>query len=427
DEYAYEGKTDGQEKSFFSLVKGGLRAITGAVGHVNKTNYRINTPVATIGIRGTEFLASYDGKLLVKVGNGAVYMSNSGGDLTLFKGQSGEVKDQNSKPGYTNEQPAVTAAGPKGGTPSQGNQQNQQQQDDNHTFTVAEQTNSDGDPCVVAGGCTVTPGASATELPNVTLHNQNIALANYPDDSDALTGQSVGFNQGTVVVDSNGKIVSFGDDTSSISNFTGTVNEETTDGALSWARFTGGTFQVSQSTESGTVTDTVINHNTHLLYGTPTSAADINALTIAFANGGSYATYNLSGGTSPTDGAGHVGTLNSGTLQVAFTASPMVDATLNFTLAGANYNASGYGGITGSVFSLSGSASSTIGSASASGGDCAVGCNFGAVGFFAGAKAAQAGLSYLIQPSSSSNGDITGVAAFKRNGGFTSSPFSGSL
>src|SRR5690606_3717838 len=29
DEYNYDGKTDGKEKGFFSLLKGGLRAITG--------------------------------------------------------------------------------------------------------------------------------------------------------------------------------------------------------------------------------------------------------------------------------------------------------------------------------------------------------------------------------------------------------------
>ena len=103
DEFNYQGKTDGNEKGFFSLLKGGLRAITGAVGHTNKENYRVNTPVATIGIRGTEFLAQYDGKLLVKVGNGAVFMSNSTGNLVLFSGQSGEVSDENSQPEYSNE------------------------------------------------------------------------------------------------------------------------------------------------------------------------------------------------------------------------------------------------------------------------------------------------------------------------------------
>ncbi|MCX7193675.1 MAG: FecR family protein [Proteobacteria bacterium] len=54
DSFKYSGREDGSERSFFSLVKGGFRAITGAIGQVNKSNYRITTPTSTIGIRGTD-------------------------------------------------------------------------------------------------------------------------------------------------------------------------------------------------------------------------------------------------------------------------------------------------------------------------------------------------------------------------------------
>jgi len=54
DQFVFNGKQDGSEKSFFSLLRGGFRAITGLVGQTNKQNYRINTPVATVGIRGTD-------------------------------------------------------------------------------------------------------------------------------------------------------------------------------------------------------------------------------------------------------------------------------------------------------------------------------------------------------------------------------------
>ncbi|MBA3581255.1 MAG: FecR domain-containing protein [Gammaproteobacteria bacterium] len=53
--YSYSGQEDGSESSFFELAKGGFRTITGAIGHVNKNNYRVTTPVATIGIRGTHY------------------------------------------------------------------------------------------------------------------------------------------------------------------------------------------------------------------------------------------------------------------------------------------------------------------------------------------------------------------------------------
>lgn len=54
DTYRYAGKEDGTENAFMSLVKGGFRTITGAIGRTNKDNYRIGTPSATIGIRGTD-------------------------------------------------------------------------------------------------------------------------------------------------------------------------------------------------------------------------------------------------------------------------------------------------------------------------------------------------------------------------------------
>lgn len=54
DSFKFNGKQDGSEQSFFSLFKGGFRAVTGLIGKINKLNYRITTPSATLGIRGTD-------------------------------------------------------------------------------------------------------------------------------------------------------------------------------------------------------------------------------------------------------------------------------------------------------------------------------------------------------------------------------------
>ncbi|MDB5985474.1 MAG: hypothetical protein JWR16_527 [Nevskia sp.] len=43
--------------AFFSLLKGGFRAVSGAIGKVKHEDYEVATPVATIGIRGTDYLA----------------------------------------------------------------------------------------------------------------------------------------------------------------------------------------------------------------------------------------------------------------------------------------------------------------------------------------------------------------------------------
>lgn len=43
------------DSAFFRLLKGGFRAVTGAVGKRDQADYRVRTPVATIGIRGTDY------------------------------------------------------------------------------------------------------------------------------------------------------------------------------------------------------------------------------------------------------------------------------------------------------------------------------------------------------------------------------------
>ncbi len=49
-------KADASEaRSIFSLLKGGLRAVTGLIGQSDKAAYTMRTPVATIGIRGTDY------------------------------------------------------------------------------------------------------------------------------------------------------------------------------------------------------------------------------------------------------------------------------------------------------------------------------------------------------------------------------------
>ena len=56
DEFAYSGQGDGSERSLFTLLKGGFRTVTGAIGRLhNRERYAVRTPTATIGIRGTHY------------------------------------------------------------------------------------------------------------------------------------------------------------------------------------------------------------------------------------------------------------------------------------------------------------------------------------------------------------------------------------
>jgi hypothetical protein len=51
-EYVADGGSG--DKSLMDLAEGALRAITGWIGAYNRSNYRIRTPLVTIGVRGTD-------------------------------------------------------------------------------------------------------------------------------------------------------------------------------------------------------------------------------------------------------------------------------------------------------------------------------------------------------------------------------------
>jgi len=54
EKYVHTKKPE-ENRGFFSLLKGGLRTVTGLIGRLRKKNFRLTTAVATIGIRGTDF------------------------------------------------------------------------------------------------------------------------------------------------------------------------------------------------------------------------------------------------------------------------------------------------------------------------------------------------------------------------------------
>ena len=104
DEYSYvvtgSGKTDGNEKSFFSLLKGGFRAISGMIGKLRRNSYAVVTPTATIGIRGTDYSAALDNGLHVSVARGEISLDNNAGSFAVAEGQSAYVANADSAPSY---------------------------------------------------------------------------------------------------------------------------------------------------------------------------------------------------------------------------------------------------------------------------------------------------------------------------------------
>ncbi|MBU3539639.1 FecR domain-containing protein [Polynucleobacter sp. UB-Tiil-W10] len=109
-EYKFNGKSDGSEKANLSLVKGGVRAVTGSIGRENKDNLQVNAVVATVGIRGTGYNLNYcEGNCLntdktpVKDGlyagvfEGQITIKNKAGTEALGVDQYAYVADDNSQ------------------------------------------------------------------------------------------------------------------------------------------------------------------------------------------------------------------------------------------------------------------------------------------------------------------------------------------
>ena len=112
--YNYDVAKPEADNAFFSLLKGGFRAVTGLLGKRNHDKVNFSTPTATIGIRGTNFGALFcqsdcggvqtpSGQapangLHVDVATGAVVVSNGAGQVQVNTGQFAYVQNPNSSP-----------------------------------------------------------------------------------------------------------------------------------------------------------------------------------------------------------------------------------------------------------------------------------------------------------------------------------------
>ena len=113
--YSFNQARPESDNIFMSMLKGGMRVVTGLVGKRNHNAVSFGTVTATIGIRGTHFgallcqgegggkndcadVATASGKppedgLHVDVLDGAIVLKNQGGELLINTGQFGFVQN----------------------------------------------------------------------------------------------------------------------------------------------------------------------------------------------------------------------------------------------------------------------------------------------------------------------------------------------
>jgi FecR protein len=378
DDYRYDGAADGKEKGFFSLVKGGLRTITGVIGHANRDSYQVNTPVATIGIRGTEYLANLVNGLELSIGDGSIFVLNKSGKFILEQGQSAFIANQNTVPVLTVNPPSLPPAPV---------QESSKPPPDPPAFVSGNQVNPSGSSAIIGGG----------GLGNGLASGPGYALAISQGDRFDTPGVDCagGINPcGQPIVTLSGGGVSWVQATQSIRfhpgnlsgvNGTATFSGGSAGGVIGWGSFTNGTF----ITENDVLT-LGANEGLHFVVGIPTSPMPTSGT----------ASMSLIGATMPTfsDNAGGglgTGTVTSGSLTAVFGPGVSIISSTNFNVAFSSGNAyvfSGSGGGQAAGFVGSGGLSKTSGASTV----CATSCTGAFTGFFAGPGATFAGYTYFI-------------------------------
>ena len=113
EKYSY-GKVKADEGSLMTLLKGGFRTITGAIG---KEKYKVVTSMATIGIRGTHYEAMIsNNQLYVALWDGGVTVKNNAGQIDLGLGADynfGMVQGENIQPQGQIDPPEVIVNDPQ--------------------------------------------------------------------------------------------------------------------------------------------------------------------------------------------------------------------------------------------------------------------------------------------------------------------------
>jgi hypothetical protein len=109
---AQQDNSEQKEQVIMSLVKGGFRTITGTIGKGDKSAYKVNTPAASIGIRGTNYEVQQesDGSFVMGVYSGAIQVENEAGTINLGEGADfnfTRVKPKSSPKGLLAPPPAL--------------------------------------------------------------------------------------------------------------------------------------------------------------------------------------------------------------------------------------------------------------------------------------------------------------------------------
>ncbi|MBL8517772.1 MAG: FecR domain-containing protein [Betaproteobacteria bacterium] len=361
-EYSFNPNQPALGKALMSLVRGTVRVFTGDMVRANRSNFRMNTPITTVGIRGSGNILAHDDT------SGTINHTLTGAHSVTSKDPAGIERTLVSYPGQTiqalpNQPPRfiptpsfiLAAASPGGKAEEKAAKDTQtgsgQSPEDATTATTDKAANS----AVAAAQATTNTvgGAIVAAQPQNTNYNALVRFTN------AISGgfesgltQTAGTNGGAII-DAQGRLVGMrnarystfisanGGNTVPLLNPTlpagyGTTDYEgttvtisggthhdgfrTPDGSVIIGRWQGGTLSATGGTagvpnSSGLASPFNVALGPRSLVYTVTNATPFSV--IASATG--TINFSLVAATAPTDVAGNVGTLTNASASANFT------------------------------------------------------------------------------------------------------------
>jgi FecR protein len=330
--YRFNGKEDGTERATYKLDQGSVRAITGQIGKTNKQNYLIQTPTASIGVRGTDHEPAYIPKkedieylnappgTYDKVNVGETYIETQGGLVVVKPNSVGYVEDEFAVPTILPALPAFyNQFAATGSTTIAANL--------NNSYLLG--SNSNSNTIFGPNDAARSQNPSALLLALSTDAGTNLSTTNVVAPLPAVEQLARADLGANTQVLGNGftKI----EQTRNLSFGTGnaTLAESGSNAglAVNWGRWENG-YTVEGENTIGSLH--VVNAARF------TSSAELAALPIT-------ATYNVVNATRPTDELGRVGDLTKLSANVNFATQNITDYALSATNSGRQWDAKGEG------------------------------------------------------------------------------------
>jgi hypothetical protein len=317
-EFRYDGREDGSEKVVYRLESGGFRAITGAIGHTHKDSYVIETPIAHMGVRGTDHESYYfpaggsangvpvQAGVYNKVNVGAAFIRNEAGEVVIRPSQAGYAASAKNAPGLLLAIPAFFNSA----TPPRPAQLN--------------------------------PGAGRLAVNTVPVERTVSTTGGLNLSKPAARASAGGSGAASAVgyLQANGGVARTGLDLPVAPNGA-TVANAGGDAAfgVNWGTWQGG---------SPTVEGTPAAGGAHFVSSTQlTSAAQLAALPPALVN----ATYNYFGGPAPTNQAGVAGSISALSVGANFSTQSITSYSVTASAGGTTWNANATGSASFAQFS----------------------------------------------------------------------------